>query len=162
MRGECSPSFAAAATSVASGKTTTRDDLSTRFFVALYDRRIWLVESSVLMDLPQDLSPSATPEELAEMFELWSRYKLTRKHRGDALRSLVVSAYNNLYSAVTQQISGQPAPIALDVNMEEPRRAWWLTDPASHPRNTCFRARNVDFMVFAHRGMVPRAVEDVI
>ncbi|KAG2771480.1 hypothetical protein PC129_g16012 [Phytophthora cactorum] len=38
---------------------------------------------------------------------------------------------------------------------------------AAHPYNTCFRARNVDFMVFAPRGMDPsgmdpRVMEDAI
>ncbi|KAG3108122.1 hypothetical protein PI124_g19416 [Phytophthora idaei] len=30
---------------------------------------------------------------------------------------------------------------------------------AAHPYNTCFRARNVDFMVFAPRGMDPRGID---
>ncbi|KAG3078386.1 hypothetical protein PI124_g19973 [Phytophthora idaei] len=189
MRGEC-PSAAA---NLATPMTAARDDQSTRFFVVLYERRHWLVESSVLMGLHLDLNPSATPEELTEMFDVWTRYKLARKRRSDVLRSLVVSAYDNLYSAVTHQLSGQPAPLvdaevyfdpavphyspvnlswipsrtdwiqcAHDVDMEEPWRARWLTDPAAHPCNTFFRARNVDFMVFAPRGMDPRVVEDAI
>ncbi|KAG3166557.1 hypothetical protein PC128_g19678 [Phytophthora cactorum] len=107
MRGECSP----AATNSATSKNTARGDQSTRFFVALYEQRHWLVESSVLMGIHPDLNPSATPEELTEMFELWTRYKLTRKRRSDALRSLVVSAYDNRYSAVTHQLGGQQAPL---------------------------------------------------
>ncbi|KAG6946080.1 hypothetical protein JG688_00016218 [Phytophthora aleatoria] len=80
MRGEC-PSAAA---NLATPTTAARDDQSTRFFVALYERRHWLVESSVLMGLHLDLNPSATPEELTEMFDVWTRYKLARKRRSDA------------------------------------------------------------------------------
>ncbi|KAG3083494.1 hypothetical protein PI125_g19733 [Phytophthora idaei] len=107
MRGECSP----APTNSAASKNTARDDQSTRFFVALYERRHWLVGSSVLMGIHPDLNPSATPEELTEMSELWTRYKLTRKRRSDALRSLLVSAYDNRYSAVAHQLGGQQAPL---------------------------------------------------
>ncbi|KAG2982050.1 hypothetical protein PC121_g22770 [Phytophthora cactorum] len=87
------------------------DDQSTRFFVALYERRHWLVKSSVLMGLHPDLNPSTTPEGLTEMFDLWTRYKLARKRQSDALRCLVISAYDNLYSAATHQLGGQPAPL---------------------------------------------------
>ncbi|KAG2989471.1 hypothetical protein PC121_g21774 [Phytophthora cactorum] len=48
----------------APSKTAGRDGQSTQFFVALYERRHWLVESSVLMGLHPDLNPSATQEEL--------------------------------------------------------------------------------------------------
>ncbi|KAG3145983.1 hypothetical protein PC128_g24101 [Phytophthora cactorum] len=37
-----------------------------------------------------------------------------------------------------------------------------LYSPATHPYNTCFRAWDVDIMVFAPRGMDPRVVEDAI
>ncbi|KAG2895288.1 hypothetical protein PC117_g23276 [Phytophthora cactorum] len=107
-RRRCSP---AAAANSAVAKTTARDDQSTWYFVPQYERRHWFVESSVLMGLHPDLNPSATPEALIEMFELWTRYKLTRKRRSVVLRSLVVSAYDKLYSAVTHQIGGQPSPL---------------------------------------------------
>ncbi|KAG3108238.1 hypothetical protein PI124_g12464 [Phytophthora idaei] len=145
------------------------------------------------MGLHPDLNPSATPEELTKMFDLWTRYKLSRKRRNDALRSLVASAYNNLYSAVTHPLSGHQALLidaevyfgpavshyssinlswtpsrtdwvlcAHDVDTDEPWRVWWLTDPVEHHYNACFRARNVNCMVFAPRGMDPRVVEDAI
>ncbi|KAG3232088.1 hypothetical protein PI124_g22822 [Phytophthora idaei] len=85
------------ASNSATSKTAPHDDQSTRFLVALYERRHWLVKSSVLMGLHPDLNPSTTPEELIEMFDLWTRYKLARKRQSDALRSLVVSSYDNLY-----------------------------------------------------------------
>ncbi|KAG3108125.1 hypothetical protein PI124_g19417 [Phytophthora idaei] len=85
-RGERPSATANSATS----KTAGRDGQSIRF-----------VESSVLMGLHLDLNPSATQEELTEMFDLWARYKLAPKRRSDALRSLVVSAYDNLFSVVT-------------------------------------------------------------
>ncbi|KAG3101798.1 hypothetical protein PI125_g14342 [Phytophthora idaei] len=63
------------------------------------------------MGLHPDLNPSVTPEELTKMFELCTRDKLAWKRRSDALRSLVVSAYDNLYWAVTYLLGGQPAPL---------------------------------------------------
>ncbi|KAG3178527.1 hypothetical protein PC128_g16387 [Phytophthora cactorum] len=107
MRGE-RPSEAA---SSAASKTAARDDQSTRFFEALYERRHWLVELSVLMDLKPDLNPSTTPEGITEMVDLWTLYKLAQKRRSDALRSLMVSLYDNLYSTVTHQLGGQSAPL---------------------------------------------------
>ncbi|POM77514.1 Hypothetical protein PHPALM_5091, partial [Phytophthora palmivora] len=50
----------------------------------------------------------------------------------------------------------------LAVDHHEPWRAWWLLDPARHPFNTCFRARNPEFMVFAPKGMDPQVVEDSV
>ncbi|KAG3182853.1 hypothetical protein PC128_g14481 [Phytophthora cactorum] len=70
---ECPPSSAKAARSAVSNKTATRDDQSTRFFVALYELCHWLGESSALLGLHPDSNPSATPEELTEMFELWAQ-----------------------------------------------------------------------------------------
>ena len=165
----------------------------TRYFIALYERRHWIVESSVLMGLHPDVNPAATPAQLAEVYELWLVYKRERKRRSDTLRSLVVAVYDQLYSAVTQKLGDEPAPLvdaevyfdpsvphyspvnlswvpsgrdwvqcAHDVDLAEPWRAWWLTDPAVHPYNTCFRARNVDFLVFAPRGMDPQVVDDAI
>ncbi|POM58432.1 Hypothetical protein PHPALM_36918 [Phytophthora palmivora] len=50
----------------------------------------------------------------------------------------------------------------LAVDHHEPWRAWWLLDPARHPFNTCFRARNPEFMIFAPKGMDPHVVEDSV
>ncbi|KAI9991619.1 hypothetical protein PInf_016962 [Phytophthora infestans] len=175
------------------GRPIQTDGQMTRYFVALYERRHWIVESSVLMGLHPDVNPAATPAQLAEVYELWLVYKRERKRRSDTLRSLVVAVYDQLYSAVTQKLGDEPAPLvdaevyfdpsvphyspvnlswvpsgrdwvqcAHDVDLAEPWRAWWLTDPAVHPYNTCFHARNVDFLVFAPRGMDPQVVDDAI
>ncbi|POM78378.1 Hypothetical protein PHPALM_4095 [Phytophthora palmivora] len=50
----------------------------------------------------------------------------------------------------------------LAVDHHEPWRAWWLLDPARHPFNTCFCARNPGFMIFAPKGMDPQVVEDSV
>ncbi|KAI9991610.1 hypothetical protein PInf_016904 [Phytophthora infestans] len=175
------------------GRPIQTDGQMTRYFVALYERRHWIVESSVLISLHPDVNPAATPAQLAEVYELWLVYKRERKRRSDTLRSLVVAVYDQLYSAVTQKLGDEPAPLvdaevyfypsvphyspvnlswvpsgrdwvqcAHDVDLAEPWRAWWLTDPAVHPYNTCFHARNVDFLVFAPRGMDPQVVDDAI
>ncbi|KAI9994082.1 hypothetical protein PInf_016646 [Phytophthora infestans] len=162
------------------GRPIQTDGQMTRYFVALYERRHWIVESSVLMGLHPDVNPAATPAQLAEVYELWLVYKRERKRRSDTLRSLVVAVYDQLYSAVTQKLGDGPAPLvdaevyfdpsvphyspvgSIRERLAEPWRAWWLTDPAVHPYNTCFRARNVDFLVFAPRGMDPQVVDDAI
>ncbi|GMF39947.1 unnamed protein product [Phytophthora fragariaefolia] len=55
-------------------------------------------------------------------------------------------------------------PAVSEVDSAEPWRTWWLTDPARHPYNACFRARNVDFLPLAPLGVdtniVEAAVED--
>ncbi|KAE9008247.1 hypothetical protein PR001_g16755 [Phytophthora rubi] len=51
---------------------------------------------------------------------------------------------------------------AESVNRFEAWRTWWLTDPAEHPFNTCFRTRNLEFEVFASKGIDPRIVEDSV
>ncbi|KAE9279325.1 hypothetical protein PF008_g28398 [Phytophthora fragariae] len=48
------------------------------------------------------------------------------------------------------------------VDRFETWRTWWLTDPAEHPFNTCFRTRNLEFQVFASKGVDPRIVEDSV
>ncbi|GMF59080.1 unnamed protein product [Phytophthora fragariaefolia] len=49
-----------------------------------------------------------------------------------------------------------------EVESAEPWRTWWLTDPACHPFNACFRVRNVDFLPFAHPGVDPNIVEAAV
>ncbi|KAE8893722.1 hypothetical protein PF003_g22067 [Phytophthora fragariae] len=51
---------------------------------------------------------------------------------------------------------------AESVDRFEQWRTWWLTDPAEHPFNTCFRTRNLEFQVFASKGVDPRIVEDAV
>ncbi|GMF27069.1 unnamed protein product [Phytophthora fragariaefolia] len=51
---------------------------------------------------------------------------------------------------------------ATEVDAVEPWRTWWLTDPTSHPYNTCFRDRNVDFLPFAPSGMESHVVEAAV
>ncbi|KAE9096299.1 hypothetical protein PF006_g23814 [Phytophthora fragariae] len=51
---------------------------------------------------------------------------------------------------------------AASVDRFETWRTWWLTDPAEHPYNTCFRTRNLEFQVFASKGVDPRIVEDSV
>ncbi|KAF4029245.1 hypothetical protein GN244_ATG19049 [Phytophthora infestans] len=93
------------------GKPIKTDGHMTRYFVALYERRHWIVESSVLMGLHPDVNPTVTPAQLAEVYELWMVYKRERKRRSDTLRSLFVAVYDQIYSAVTQKLGGEPAPL---------------------------------------------------
>ncbi|GMF47921.1 unnamed protein product [Phytophthora fragariaefolia] len=92
-----------------------RDDHPTRSFVALWERTHWVVESSVMMGLHPSRQGSRSYEEIADMYTEWFRYKLCRKRRSDALRSLMATISDDLYSAVVKSIGGVPAP---DVDAE--------------------------------------------
>ncbi|KAE9284345.1 hypothetical protein PF008_g27182 [Phytophthora fragariae] len=52
--------------------------------------------------------------------------------------------------------------VAESVDRFEQWRTWWLTNPAEHPFNTFFRTRNLEFQVFASKGVDPRIVEDAV
>ncbi|GMG17010.1 unnamed protein product [Phytophthora fragariaefolia] len=188
LRGEIpSPTKPGNSTSLA------RDDHPTRYFVALWERTHWDVESSVMMGLHPSQQASRSYEEIADMYAEWFQYKLCRKRRSDALRSLMATISDDLYSAVVKSIGGVPAPdvdaelyfepsvpVYLLVNLSwipgrsdwcqavsevdstESWRTWWLTDPARHPYNACFRARNVDFLPFAPPGVYPNIVEAAV
>ncbi|GMF47903.1 unnamed protein product [Phytophthora fragariaefolia] len=92
-----------------------RDDHPTRYFVALWERTHWVVESSVMMGLHPSRQASRSYEEIADMNTEWFRYKLCRKRRSGALRSLMATISDDLYSAVVKSIDGVPAP---DVDAE--------------------------------------------
>ncbi|KAE8908038.1 hypothetical protein PF010_g22308 [Phytophthora fragariae] len=172
---------------------STRDDHPTRFFVALYERGHWLVESSVMMGLHQAYHEGSTYDEVAELHTFWLQYRLARKRRSDALRALMTVLTEDLYSAVMKMLNGLAAPeadaelffepsvpfyplvnlswipsgkdwcdAAASVDRFETWRTWWLTDPAEHPYNICFRTRNLEFQVFASKGVDPRIVEDSV
>ncbi|KAE9288365.1 hypothetical protein PF008_g26161 [Phytophthora fragariae] len=178
--------------SVGTGSSSTRDD-PTRFFVALYERGHWLVESSVMMGLHPAYHEGLTYDEVAEMHALWVQYRLARKRWSDALRALMSFPTDDLYSAVMKNLNGLAAPeadaelffepsvpfyslvnlswipsgrdwcgSAESVDRFEQWRTWWLTDPVEHPFNTCFRTRNLEFQVFASKGVDPRIVEDAV
>ncbi|KAE9043817.1 hypothetical protein PR002_g3128 [Phytophthora rubi] len=173
--------------------SSTRDDHPTQFFVALYERGHWLVESSVMMGLHPAYHEGSTYDEVAELHALWLQYRLARKRRSDALRALMTFLTEDLYSAVMKKLNGLAAPeadaelffepsvpfyplvnlswipsgkdwcdAAESVDRFETWRTWWLTDPAEHPFNTCFRTRNLEFQVFASKGVDPRIVEDSV
>ncbi|EGZ10225.1 hypothetical protein PHYSODRAFT_338893, partial [Phytophthora sojae] len=165
----------------------------TKFFVALFERCHWMVESSVLMGLHPAFHTGLPYHVIAEMYDTWVLYKLARKRRRDALRSLMTILPDDLFTAVMKLLGGLAAPEAdaelffepsvplyplvnlawipagrdwcaeaESVDDSEPWRAWWLSDPATHPYNTCFRTRNLEFMVFAPAGVDPRLVEDAV
>ncbi|KAE8893576.1 hypothetical protein PF001_g16235 [Phytophthora fragariae] len=179
--------------SAGGASSSTRDDHPTRFFVALYERSHWLVESSVMMGLHPAYHDGRTYDEVAEMHALWTQYRPARKRRSDALRALMSFLTDDLSSAVMKKLNGLAAPeadaelffepsvpfytllnlswipsdkdwcgAAESVNRFEAWRTWWLTDPAEHPFNTCFRTRNLEFEVFASKGIDPRIVEDSV
>ncbi|GMF49034.1 unnamed protein product [Phytophthora fragariaefolia] len=170
-----------------------RDDHPIRYFVALWERTHWVVESSVMMGLHPSWQASRSYEEIADMYTEWFRYKLCRKRRSDALRSLMATISDDLYSAVVKSIGGVPAPdvdaelyfepsvpvyplvnlswipggsdwckAVSEVDSAVPWRTGWLTDPARHPYNACFRAGNVDFLPFAPPGVDPNIVEAAV
>ncbi|GMF57259.1 unnamed protein product [Phytophthora fragariaefolia] len=170
-----------------------RDDHPTRYFVALWERTHWIVESSVMMGLHPSQQASCSHEEIAEIYAEWFKYKLNRKRQSDALRGLMTLISDGLFPAVMDVVDGVPAPdvyvdvyfepsvpvyalvnlswipggadwsrAATEVDAVEPWRTWWLTDPAIHPYNTCFRARNVDFLLFAPTGMESHVVEAAV
>ncbi|KAE8952681.1 hypothetical protein PR001_g33185, partial [Phytophthora rubi] len=91
---------------------STRDDHPTRFFVALYERGHWLVESSVMMGLHPAYHEGSTYDEVAELHTLWLQYRLARKRRSDALRALMTVLTEDLYSAVMKMLNGLAAPEA--------------------------------------------------
>ncbi|KAE9271549.1 hypothetical protein PR003_g30476, partial [Phytophthora rubi] len=159
-----------------SNSNSTRDDHPTRFFVALYERGHWLVDSSVMVGLHPLYHEGSTYDEVAELHTLWLQYRLARKRRSDALRALMTVLTEDLYSAVMKMLNGLAAPeadaelffessvpfyplvnlswipsgkdwcdAAASVDRFETWRTWWLTDPAEHPYNTCFRTRNLEF-----------------
>ncbi|EGZ29319.1 hypothetical protein PHYSODRAFT_322855 [Phytophthora sojae] len=165
----------------------------TKFFVALFERCHWMVESSVLMGLHPPFHTGLPYHVIAEMYDTWVLYKLARKRRGDALRSLMTILPDDLFTAVMKLFGGLAAPEidaelffepsvplyplvnlawipagrdwfaeAKSIDDSEPWRAWLLTDPATHPYNTCFRTRNLEFMVVAPAGVDPRLVEDAV
>ncbi|KAE9177658.1 hypothetical protein PF004_g25712 [Phytophthora fragariae] len=173
--------------------SSARDDHPTRFFVALYERGHWLVESSVMMGLHPAYHEGSTYDEVAELHALWLQYRLVRKRRSDALRALMTFLTEDLYSAAMKNLNGLAAPkvdaelffepsvpfyplvnlswippgkdwcgAADSVDRFETWRTWWLIDPAEHPFNTCFRTRNLEFQVFASKGVDPRIVEDTV
>ncbi|GMF36318.1 unnamed protein product [Phytophthora fragariaefolia] len=146
-----------------------------------------------MMGLHLSQQASCLYEEIAEMYAEWFKYKLNRKRRSDALRGLMTSISDDLFSAVMNVVDGVSAPdVDTEVYFEpavpvyplvnlswipggadwsratteadavEPWRTWCLTDPASHPYNTCFRARNVDFLPFAPTGMKSHVVEPAV
>ncbi|KAE9314090.1 hypothetical protein PF008_g19559 [Phytophthora fragariae] len=179
--------------SAGGASNSTRDDHPTRFFVALYERGHWLVESSVMMGLHPAYHEGSTYDEVAELHTIWLQYRLVRKRRSDALRALMTVLTEDLYSAAMKMLNGLAAPeadaelffepsvpfyplvnlswipsgkdwcdAAASVDRFETWRTWWLTDPAEHPYNTCFRTRNLEFQVFASKGVDPRIVEDSV
>ncbi|KAJ8535340.1 hypothetical protein ON010_g13398 [Phytophthora cinnamomi] len=118
--------------------------------------------------LHPDLNPGHPIAELALCFQLWQQYSNERKHRGDALRPILVDLYGTLDKAAVafDATDNQPAPDldpeltstlrsqfarpanlpwfpekpdwaleSVDIDQEEPWRAWWLLDPATHPYN---------------------------
>ncbi|GMF47838.1 unnamed protein product [Phytophthora fragariaefolia] len=91
------------------------DDHPTRYFVALWERTHWIVESSVMMRLHPSQQTSSSNEEIAEVYAEWFKYKLNRKRRSDALRGLMTSISDGLFSAVMKVVDGVPAP---DVDAE--------------------------------------------
>ncbi|KAE8986256.1 hypothetical protein PR003_g23105 [Phytophthora rubi] len=91
---------------------SARDDHPTRFFVALYERGHWLVESSVMMGLHPAYHEGLTYDEVADMHALWVQYRLARKRRSDALRALMSFLTDDLYSAVMKLLNGLAAPEA--------------------------------------------------
>ncbi|GMF27861.1 unnamed protein product [Phytophthora fragariaefolia] len=170
-----------------------RDDHPTRYFVALWEQTHWVVESSVMIGLHLSQQASRSYEEIADIHTGVFQYKLCRKRRSDALRSLMVTVSDDLYSAVIKSVGGVPAPdvdtklyfepsvpvyplgnlswipcgsdwcqAVSEVDSAEPWRTWWLTDPALHPYNACFRARNVEFLPFALSGVDPNVVEAAV
>ncbi|GMF53891.1 unnamed protein product [Phytophthora fragariaefolia] len=92
-----------------------RNDHPTRYFVALWERTHWIVESSVMMGLHPSQQASSSYEGIAAMYTEWSKYKLNRKRRSDALRGLMTTISDNLFSAVMKVVDGVPAP---DVDAE--------------------------------------------
>ncbi|GMG18242.1 unnamed protein product [Phytophthora fragariaefolia] len=128
-----------------------QDDHPTRYFVALWERTHWIDESSVMMGLHPSQQASSSYEEIAELYAEWSKYKLNRKRRIYPLVNLSWIPGGADWSRA-----------ATDVDAVEPWRTWWLSDPASHPYNTCFRARNVDFLPFAPTGVESLVVEAAV
>ncbi|GMF40723.1 unnamed protein product [Phytophthora fragariaefolia] len=134
-------------------------------FVALYERMHWLVDSSVVLGLHPDLNPTSSAD-------LWQNYSHERKRRSGDLRSVLTELYGTLYKAVTEfdAASTIPAPqldselyfdpfappanlpwfptsadwceAAVDIEVGEPWRAWWLRVPSSI-RTTCTSVRAI-------------------
>ncbi|KAE9245967.1 hypothetical protein PF002_g6967 [Phytophthora fragariae] len=98
--------------SAGGASNSTRDDHPTRFFVALYERGHWLVESSVMRGLHPACHEGSTYDEVAELHTLWLQYRLARKRRSDALRALMTVLTEDLYSAAMKMLNGLAAPEA--------------------------------------------------
>ncbi|KAE8905055.1 hypothetical protein PF003_g10992 [Phytophthora fragariae] len=90
--------------------SSARDDHPTRFFVALYERGHWLVESSVMMGLHPAYHEGSTYDEVAELHALWLQYRLARKRRSDVFRALMTFLTEDLYSAAMRKLNGLAAP----------------------------------------------------
>ncbi|EGZ06604.1 hypothetical protein PHYSODRAFT_341850 [Phytophthora sojae] len=82
----------------------------TKFFVALFERCHWMVESSVLMGLHPAFHTGLPYHVIAEMYDTWALYKLARKGRGDALRSLMTTLPDDMFTAVMKLLGGLAAP----------------------------------------------------
>ncbi|GMF47822.1 unnamed protein product [Phytophthora fragariaefolia] len=127
-----------------------RGDHPTRYyFVALWECNHWVVESSVMMGLHPSQQASSSYEEIADMYAKWFQYKLCLP-----VYPLVNLSWIPGGSDWCQAVS--------EVDGAEPWRTWWLTDPARHPYNACFRARNVGFLPFAPPGVDPNIVEAAV
>ncbi|GMF38006.1 unnamed protein product [Phytophthora fragariaefolia] len=68
-----------------------------------------------MMGLHPSQQTSSSYEEIPEMYAEWFKYKLNRKRRSDALRGLMTSISDGLFSAVMKVVDGVPAP---DVDAE--------------------------------------------
>ncbi|GMF48256.1 unnamed protein product [Phytophthora fragariaefolia] len=96
-----------------------QDDHPTRYFVALWERTHWIVESSVMTGLHSSQQACHSYEEIAEMYAEWFKYKLNRKRRSDALRGHMTSVSDDLFSAVMKMVDGMPAPgVAVELYFE--------------------------------------------
>ncbi|KAG3092222.1 hypothetical protein PI125_g17220 [Phytophthora idaei] len=119
MRGE-RPSAAA---NLATPKTGACDDQLTRLIVVLYERRHWLVESSVLMGIHPALNPSATPEELTEMFDVWTPSRRRRLGIRPSMKLLLRSQ--------RRQRSSVKLVYRAKSTLRKPSRARWSVRRAS-------------------------------
>ncbi|GMF39310.1 unnamed protein product [Phytophthora fragariaefolia] len=116
-----------------------------KVFVALYDRMHWLVDSSVVLGLHPDLNPTSSADELA----LASAASYTPAPQLDSELyfdpSVPFAPPANLSWFPT---SADWFEAAVDIEVGEPWRAWWLRVPELHPYNVYFRPRHPGFSVF--------------
>ena len=91
-------------------KFKARRPASLRFYVAMWERTHWIVDSSVMLGLHPSQNPGVDIHDLDNALALWFDYSRERKRRADAIRPVLKDWYSTLFEAASSSNSAGPAP----------------------------------------------------